>query len=139
MNGHPASLQLLRLDLAGGEHSHVGRVIKSLCHTIGRIVVPGNRKNGDAVFTEPSHLPAQKYSGAEIFPITVVQVACQQNEGDLFFDGQIDEILEGLAAGIAKEFSGCGLVFGQTPQWAVEVHIGCVNEFKHRHFPWTIS
>ena len=40
----------------------------------------GNRENRDVVPAKPAHLPAKKNTGTIIFPITVIKIACQQNE-----------------------------------------------------------
>jgi hypothetical protein len=96
-------------------------------------VVAADGEDLDLRLGQPAHLCGEEQSGAEIRPVTVVDVAGDQQEIDFFLDRQIDEAPEGSAGGGADEFGGGGGIGLQPAQRAVEMEVGRVQEAEIGH------
>jgi len=51
-----------------------------------RVVVPGDNEHGNTGIAELCHLRHEEEAGRKVFPVPIVEVACEQEERHLFFD-----------------------------------------------------
>jgi hypothetical protein len=79
---------------------------------------------------EAAHLPDEKESGLIVAPVAVVQIARDDDEGDLFLDGQIHQICECQARGRTNEFCRWSLLTGKPLQGTVEMNVAGMQKSK---------
>ena len=115
---------------------HVDILRKRQCprHLVGRVVISGDGDHGDAGLAEADHLRHEIQARPMVFPVAVVEVAGNQDEGHRLVDGQLHEVFQGPAAGLADLVDRGAFVALQAPQGAIQVDVGGVKEFEHALF-----
>ena len=128
---HAPPLQEEGLWLAVVEHADILGQRKCPSHFVGRIMVSRNCDYGNSCLAESDHLRHEKEARPMVLPVTIVEVAGNQDEGHRLVDGNLDKIFQGPAAGLADFVDGCAFVAFQASQRAVEVDIGGVKKLEH--------
>ena len=100
-------------------------------HFVGRVVISGDGDHGDAGLAEADHLRHEVEARPMVLPVSVVEVAGNQDEGHRLVDGQLHEVFQGPAAGLADLVDRGAFVALQPSQRAVQVDVGGVKEFEH--------
>ena len=59
-------------------------------------------ENQDIVLAQSAHLLAEEYACAVVFPVSIIEVACQQDESYFFLNGGVYKILECPSASISN-------------------------------------
>ena len=91
-----------------------------------RVVVAADGEHGDAGAGEPPELSDQEVSGGVVLPVAIEKVPGEQDEGDVFAQGEVHEVGEGLSRGAADAL---GVHPGFEPaQGRVEVQVGGVEK-----------
>ena len=121
-----------RFGLLGGKETNVVGQRQSPGHLVGRVVVAGDEEDGDAGLAQPDHLRDEEQARAEFPPIAVVQVAGDEDELDGLGEGQLDQVLQGPARGLACRLDRGALIAFQAAQGAVEVKIGGMDKPRRR-------
>jgi hypothetical protein len=92
-------------------------------------VVARDRDHWDLGVAQTVHLPREVGSRAEVRPVSVEEITGDQERVGLLVDRQIDEVCERCARGEAQLLDGRSVVASESPHGAIEVDVGCVNEF----------
>ena len=95
-------------------------------------MISGDGDHGDAGLAEADHLRHEIQARPMVLPVSVVEVAGNQDEGRRLVDGKLDEVLQGPAAGLADFVHRRAVVALQAAQRAVEVDVGRVKKLEHR-------
>jgi hypothetical protein len=73
-------------------------------------------------------LPGEEDAGVEVAPVAVVEVAGDDHEIDLFFEGKANQVFESVAGGGAKQLRRGVLARTQAGERAVEMDVSGANE-----------
>ena len=92
MDRHAPLFQAKRLRSFVVEDMNIFRKRQRPSHFVGGIVISGNGDYGDAGLAEADHLRHEIEARPMIFPVSVVQVAGNQDEGHRLVDGQLHEV-----------------------------------------------
>ncbi len=95
------------------------------------IVVSGEEIHGDARLPELGHLRSEEEPSAVVLPVTVVEVACQNDKRNVALDGEVDEVLKRAPGRLADLVHRGALVALQSPQRAVQMNVSRVEEQGH--------
>ena len=84
-------------------------------------------------------MPDEEQAGLIVAPIAVIEIARDDDEGDLLFDRLADEVVERCARRGADPFGGGALLSGKSLERTVEMNVAGVNEAKRfqRRIPST--
>ena len=96
----------------------------------GGVVIALHNADPDSRAREPQHLLAEEEAGAEVDPVAVIDVAGKQDQVHRPFEGQVHQGDERLSRGAAQPLDGRALVAVQPLERAVDVQVGCVDEFQ---------
>ena len=119
----------------GAEDLHVVRETEAAGDPALRVVVAVEQVDGNARGAEAAHLAGEEQAGLVVAPVAVVQVAGDDEERGLFFDGVSDKPLECVARGGADTFGGASLLSGEPLQGAVQMDVSGMKEAKGAHLP----
>jgi len=91
-------------------------------------VVARDGDHGDGGVAQAIHLTREVRPGSVVEPVSVEEIAGDQQRVGAFLDRQIDQVRERGARGEAELLDGCPVVAGEPAHRAVEVDVGCVDE-----------
>ena len=101
-------------------------------HLVPGVVIAADEVDPDAGVAEVGHPPGEPEARVVVLPVAVVDVAGDEDEGDLLRDRQADQVLERPTGRPADLLDGAPLIPVEPPQGAVEVDVGGVEELEHR-------
>ena len=104
-------------------------------HPVLGVVVAADQEDLDAGVAEVGHPLDEPEAGVVVLPVAVVDVAGDQDEGDLLVDRQPDQVLQRPPGRPADLRRRAPLVPVEPAQGAVEVDVGGVEELEHRTGP----
>ena len=113
----------------------VVRQPKASCNFGFRVVVPPHDVYRNVRAAELGKARDQKMTRVDILPRPVEEIAGDDDERDPLFDRQAHQVVERLAGRLTHRLDRRSLVANEPDHRAVEVDIGCVNEFEHRKWP----
>jgi hypothetical protein len=85
------------------------------------VVVAADHEAADAGVPQTAQLMGEEEPGVEVLPVAVEDVPGDQDQVRLPLQGQVHQVDEGAAGGVAQVLGRGPLVALQAPQWAVEV------------------
>lgn len=97
------------------------------------VVVPIEQEDGNLRSVQPAHLPNEEEPCAKVPPIPIVEIPGNDDEIHLLAERVLDEVLECLAWGGADSLRDIPLLSIQSPQRAIEMDIGSMQEPEIRH------
>jgi hypothetical protein len=86
------------------------------------------QEDADVRAGKAAQLRREIQAGVEVRPVAVEDVAGDQHEIGRALDGEVDDVGEGAAGGVAHLFGGSAVVEFEAAQRAVEVNVGAVDE-----------
>ena len=128
MDGHAQVGQVHRLGTAAGEFFDVVGQHQLAGNGALRVVVALDEKDLDVGTAQAHHLGAEEQTRVEVGPVAVVQVACQQHEVHTLGQGQVDQVFQSPAGGVAQALYRRTGIAAQATQRAVDVQVGGVKE-----------
>jgi hypothetical protein len=93
-----------------------------------RIVIAIDQKNANVGIGETTQLGREVQAGVEVRPVAIEDVASHQDEVRRAFEGQVDDLGERSAGGLAHFVYRRSVVHLQATQRAVEVNVSTMNE-----------
>ena len=91
-------------------------------------MVAVEQKDGNTACRKPAHLPREEKSRLIVAPVTVIEVARDDDKGDILLKRLPDEIIECLTGSRANTFDRSALMPGKPLQRTVEMDIGRVKK-----------
>ena len=95
MDNDAIGLQADGLRPAGGKYRHIAGQRHILRDLAGCIMIAGDDKDPDSCLLQPAHLSDKKEPGIVVLPVTIIEITRDQDKGDLFGDGKINQINKG--------------------------------------------
>jgi hypothetical protein len=89
-----------------GEYAHVIRKGQAFRDLTFGVVIAVKDESLDASLGEPAHLEGKEETGMEVAPVTVIEVAGNDDKGDLLVNRLSDKIVKGLAGRGSDALSG---------------------------------
>ena len=118
------------LDVLDREKMDIGRpsgVRGPLIAAIGR---SGRPIDGNAPFGQPRELFVEKVPAARTGPIGMDELPGEQDEVDLFGQGQIEDACRRVIGGLGQHLEEVIGNLGQAMQRLLQVKVGCLQESK---------
>lgn len=106
----------------------VVRQLQPTRHLAVGIVVAVKQVDRYSRVPKPAHLTNEEQPSVEVLPISVVDVASNHHELDLFIDGLGDQVLESVPGRGPQALSRRIGIRRQTSQGTVEMEVGGVDE-----------
>lgn len=107
---------------------NIGRERKAAGDPARRVVISQHAEHGNAGLTQSAHLPYEEQSRNEVLPVSVVQVARQNDESNSLTNRILNQILKRSSTSAAGLFNGRALITLKPSQGAIEVDIGGVKK-----------
>lgn len=85
------------------------------------VVIAADQVDFDPLGVEAGHLFVKEKAGVVVAPVAIVDVSGNDDEGDSLVDGELDEIFERAAGGLADRLDGCSFILIEAMQRTVEV------------------
>jgi len=121
-----------RLWLSVTQYPCVPRQIQGAGNLVVGVVITLLDDDANSLFFEPCKLITEKHRDLHIRAIVVIEITRKYNERDLLLDAQIDHALEGVAGRSTHSRDLRDILQGERLKGAVQMNIGCVNEFHIR-------
>ena len=91
-------------------------------------MVAVEQKDRNADCCEPTHLPNKEKPRLVITPVPVIEIARNDDKGDLFLQSQTDEVLKRLTSCRPNTVSRTALLLSKAFQGAVEMNVCRVDK-----------
>ena len=88
---------------------------------------------------EAAHLADEVQARPVVSPVAVIEVAGDDQERNLLFDGESDQLMQSSPGGGANGVGRGTFMFGKPLQWTVQMNVCGVNEAKWIHEGNTLS
>ena len=87
-------------------------------------MIAGDHEHPDVGFVQPTHLLREEEPGVVVLPVAVIEISGEENERDLFVEGQVHQLGERFSRCSSDGLDGGGLESREPSQRAVEVYVG---------------
>ena len=128
MDGDAQRLDLVRPGALHREGRHIVGQGNRAGDDIFRVMVAVDDEDRDRLAMQSRQFAGEEEADRRVLPLAVIDVACDQHEGDALGDGGGDQIGKGGAASL-REAPGDGLVLqGEAQQRAAQMQIGAMQK-----------
>ena len=108
----------------------VARQGETACDLTCGVVVAMEQIDGNSRPGQAAHLPDEEEAGPVVAPIAVIEVAGDDQEGDLLLDGKSHQPIQSGPGGGANGLCRGAFMSGQPGQGAVQVNVRGVKKAK---------
>ena len=112
------------------KHTDVRREDKAARDLAFGVMIAVEQEDRDPGLRETAHLRNEEKAGLIVPPVAVIEVTCNDDEYDLFFDRLADEIVERDTRRGANAFGSGTLLPGKSLERTIEMNVAGVNEAK---------
>ena len=102
-------------------------------------MVSSYNEDTDTRLTQPTHAFYKIESCVVILPVSVIEIAYQQNKRHFLINCQFDQIIKGAASRAADFFYRSSFIALQAVKRTVEMNVCGVKEFHNTNFPSYLS
>ena len=95
------------------------------------VVIARDEHHLDARRAQTGHLTGEEQARAVVTPIAIVEIASDDDEIHVFFEGKAHQVFKGSAGCSPNSVQGRTVVALQSHEGTVEMRVGGVNEAKH--------
>jgi hypothetical protein len=99
------------------------------------VMVAFDNDSANPLLLQPSQLVAKEHGDLHVRAIVIIEVSGEHQQGDLSFDAQINQVLEGFAGRAPHSLDLATILTRQCQERAVQMEICGVNKFHHTSRP----